>query len=191
MSMSWEEETAAVGGTSGGTAWVRPTCVQNLVLTRRSFTKVRQKVRICWIQNNNMNVYNIGIIIQFFYDTCCCVWCGLLNAERENHPQLIKHIIVCYIIVCNEWTELNCSSEAAPEELEEHSMVAHEVQTHYLMLLQSFCYCCTAWCVKNMFHNFDLFRASSMCLEACWILRTPSWDVPSGYLTLVSFTVEV
>lgn len=42
-----------------------------------------------------------------------------------------------------------------------------------------------------MFHNFDLFRASSTCLEACWILRTPSWDVPSGYLTLVSFTVEV
>ncbi|XP_035031448.2 ras guanine nucleotide exchange factor F [Hippoglossus stenolepis] len=31
-----------------------------------------------------------------------------------------------YSVVCNEWTELSCSSEAAPEELEEHSMVAHE-----------------------------------------------------------------
>ncbi|XP_028993270.1 ras guanine nucleotide exchange factor F isoform X2 [Betta splendens] len=31
-----------------------------------------------------------------------------------------------YNIVCNEWTELSCTSEAAPEELEEHSMVAHE-----------------------------------------------------------------
>ncbi|XP_003962221.1 leucine-zipper-like transcriptional regulator 1 homolog [Takifugu rubripes] len=31
-----------------------------------------------------------------------------------------------YSVVCNEWTELNCRGEAAPEELEEHSMVAHE-----------------------------------------------------------------
>ncbi|XP_033842620.1 leucine-zipper-like transcriptional regulator 1 homolog [Periophthalmus magnuspinnatus] len=31
-----------------------------------------------------------------------------------------------YNVVCNEWTELNCTSEAAPEALEEHSMVAHE-----------------------------------------------------------------
>ncbi|CAJ1078596.1 ras guanine nucleotide exchange factor F [Xyrichtys novacula] len=31
-----------------------------------------------------------------------------------------------YSVVCNEWTELSCSGEAAPEELEEHTMVAHE-----------------------------------------------------------------
>ncbi|CAL1581832.1 unnamed protein product [Knipowitschia caucasica] len=31
-----------------------------------------------------------------------------------------------YNVVCNEWRELNCTSEAAPEALEEHSMVAHE-----------------------------------------------------------------
>lgn len=42
---------------------------------------------------------------------------------------MIKHKIVPNIVVCNEWTELNCTGEAAPEELEEHSMVAHEVQT--------------------------------------------------------------
>ncbi|KAG7502380.1 ileal sodium/bile acid cotransporter [Solea senegalensis] len=31
-----------------------------------------------------------------------------------------------YSVVCNEWTELSCNGEAAPEELEEHSMVAYE-----------------------------------------------------------------
>lgn len=31
-----------------------------------------------------------------------------------------------YNVVCDEWKELNCTSEAAPEALEEHSMVAHE-----------------------------------------------------------------
>ncbi|XP_013882491.1 tip elongation aberrant protein 1 [Austrofundulus limnaeus] len=31
-----------------------------------------------------------------------------------------------YSVVCDEWTELNCTSDAAPEQLEEHSMVAHE-----------------------------------------------------------------
>ncbi|XP_072300400.1 kelch domain-containing protein 10 [Eucyclogobius newberryi] len=31
-----------------------------------------------------------------------------------------------YNVVCNEWAELNCTSDAAPEALEEHSMVAHE-----------------------------------------------------------------
>ncbi|KAK9538120.1 hypothetical protein VZT92_005675 [Zoarces viviparus] len=31
-----------------------------------------------------------------------------------------------YSVVCNDWTELNSTSEAAPEELEEHAMVAHE-----------------------------------------------------------------
>ncbi|KAI3356582.1 hypothetical protein L3Q82_017782 [Scortum barcoo] len=31
-----------------------------------------------------------------------------------------------YNVVRDEWTELNCTGEAAPEELEEHSMVAHE-----------------------------------------------------------------
>uniref|UniRef100_A0A3P8WCU2 Si:dkey-3d4.3 n=1 Tax=Cynoglossus semilaevis TaxID=244447 RepID=A0A3P8WCU2_CYNSE len=30
--------------------------------------------------------------------------------------------------VRHEWTQLNCSGEAAPEELEEHSMVAYEKQ---------------------------------------------------------------
>lgn len=90
MSISWEEETAAVGGTSGDTAWVRPTYVHNLVLTRRSFTTAWEKVRICWIQNNNVNVYNIGIIMSLSFFMMHeiyrnrRVWCGLLNAGREK-----------------------------------------------------------------------------------------------------------
>ncbi|XP_048049465.1 actin-fragmin kinase isoform X1 [Megalobrama amblycephala] len=31
-----------------------------------------------------------------------------------------------YNVVCNEWAELPCNSEEAPEELEEHTMVAHQ-----------------------------------------------------------------
>lgn len=38
-------------------------------------------------------------------------------------------------LVCNDWTELSCTGDAAPEDLEEHSMVAHEVKKtiYYLM----------------------------------------------------------
>lgn len=103
---------------------------------------------------------------------------------------LIKYIIVGNIVVCNEWEELNSSGEAAPEELEEHSMVAHEVQTHsssrpfHLPVY-------VALGGASGFHTFDLFRASSTCLEVCWILGTRGRDVPSGCLTSVSFTVEV
>uniref|UniRef100_A0A1A8BYM2 F-box protein 42 n=1 Tax=Nothobranchius kadleci TaxID=1051664 RepID=A0A1A8BYM2_NOTKA len=31
-----------------------------------------------------------------------------------------------YNVVCNKWTQLSCTGEAAPEELEQHSMVAHK-----------------------------------------------------------------
>lgn len=34
-------------------------------------------------------------------------------------------------LVCNEWAELPCNSEEAPEELEEHTMVAHQVIGHW------------------------------------------------------------
>ncbi|XP_029386833.1 tRNA wybutosine-synthesizing protein 2/3/4 isoform X2 [Echeneis naucrates] len=39
-------------------------------------------------------------------------------------------------------------------------------------------------CVKNVVNSFDFSRVFCMCLEACWILRTLSADVPSGCLTL-------
>lgn len=50
---------------------------------------------------------------------------------QENYSPEITQIIVFHILVRNEWTELSCTSEAAPEELEEHSMVAYKVQTHH------------------------------------------------------------
>lgn len=53
----------------------------------------------------------------------------------RSMSHLIDHLILCATIVCDEWTELNCTGEAAPDDLEEHSMVAHQVQTHNHMLL--------------------------------------------------------
>lgn len=101
------------------------------------------------------------------------------------------HIIVCYILVCNEWTELNGTGEAAPEELEEHSMVAHEVQPLIIFCCFDLSANITPLGVLRMcFTALTFFRASCMCLEACWILHTASGGVPSGCLTLVSFTVE-
>lgn len=38
------------------------------------------------------------------------------------------------ISVSDEWTELTCSGEAAPEELEGHSMVAHKVPSLSLVI---------------------------------------------------------
>lgn len=64
-----------------------------------------------------------------------------------------------------------------------------QVYVSCFCLLISHCLACQ--CVKNMLNSFDLFRASCTCSEACWILHTPRGDVPSGYLTLVSFTVEM
>lgn len=43
----------------------------------------------------------------------------------QLHPNVVK--LVC-VSVLDEWTRLDCTGEAAPEELEQHSMVAHEVQ---------------------------------------------------------------
>lgn len=54
-----------------------------------------------------------------------------LNNLTDNLAMMMFFVIASGTLVCNEWTELNCRGEAAPEELEEHTMVAHEVQTHY------------------------------------------------------------
>lgn len=64
----------------------------------------------------------------------------LISLKREKKmSHLIDHLILCATIVCDEWTELNCTGEAAPDDLEEHSMVAHQVQTHNHMLLRCLC----------------------------------------------------
>ncbi|XP_037832121.1 actin-fragmin kinase [Kryptolebias marmoratus] len=59
------------------------------------------------------------------YKHACCSYDGnvylLGGRERRRVGDFWK-----YNVVRDEWTELNSSSEAAPEELEEHSMVAHE-----------------------------------------------------------------
>ncbi|XP_041662509.1 leucine-zipper-like transcriptional regulator 1 homolog [Cheilinus undulatus] len=59
------------------------------------------------------------------YKHACCSYDGhvYILGGRENS---CLRDFWRYNVVCNEWTELNCTGEAAPEELEEHSMVAHE-----------------------------------------------------------------
>lgn len=61
------------------------------------------------------------------------------KGKMRSMLHLISHLILFATIVCDEWTELNCTGEAAPDDLEEHSMVAHQVQTHDHMLLRSLC----------------------------------------------------
>uniref|UniRef100_UPI0037E71BD5 kelch domain-containing protein 3 n=1 Tax=Semicossyphus pulcher TaxID=241346 RepID=UPI0037E71BD5 len=59
------------------------------------------------------------------YKHACCSYDGhvYILGGRENS---CLRDFWRYSVVCNEWTELNCTGDAAPEELEEHSMVAHE-----------------------------------------------------------------
>ncbi|XP_042282604.1 ras guanine nucleotide exchange factor F [Thunnus maccoyii] len=59
------------------------------------------------------------------YKHACCSYDGdvYILGGREN--SCLKDFWR-YSVVCNEWTELSCAGDAAPEELEEHSMVAHE-----------------------------------------------------------------
>ncbi|KAF7642635.1 hypothetical protein LDENG_00254090 [Lucifuga dentata] len=59
------------------------------------------------------------------YKHACCTYDGnvYILGGRDNHA---LRDFWRYSVVCNEWTVLNCTSEAAPEELEEHSMVTHE-----------------------------------------------------------------
>ncbi|XP_034549599.1 ras guanine nucleotide exchange factor F [Notolabrus celidotus] len=59
------------------------------------------------------------------YKHACCSYDGhvYILGGRENS---CLRDFWRYSVVCNEWTELSCTGEAAPEELEEHTMVAHE-----------------------------------------------------------------
>lgn len=102
-----------------------------------------------------------------------------------SHPT--NHLILCATIVCDEWTELNCTGEAAPDELEEHSMVAHQVQTHNHMLLGSLSLYSAALCVSTFdtFTRFDLFQGflyvfGGMLDSAYTKLRCPLWVFDIG-----------
>ncbi|CAN9498063.1 unnamed protein product [Ophioblennius macclurei] len=59
------------------------------------------------------------------YKHACCSYDGhvylLGGREKCSLRDFWK-----YSVVYDEWTQLNCVGEAAPEELEEHSMVAHQ-----------------------------------------------------------------
>ncbi|KAM7407904.1 hypothetical protein PAMA_003592 [Pampus argenteus] len=59
------------------------------------------------------------------YKHACCSYDGsvYILGGRENR---LLWDFWRYSVVCNEWTELSCTGDAAPEELEEHTMVAHE-----------------------------------------------------------------
>ncbi|XP_008279337.1 multiple epidermal growth factor-like domains protein 8 [Stegastes partitus] len=59
------------------------------------------------------------------YKHACCSYDGHVYILGGRENSCLRDFWK-YSVVYNEWTELNCTSEAAPEELEEHSMVAHE-----------------------------------------------------------------
>ncbi|XP_028249666.1 leucine-zipper-like transcriptional regulator 1 homolog [Parambassis ranga] len=59
------------------------------------------------------------------YKHACCSYGGYVYVLGGRENSCLRDFWK-YSVVCNEWTQLNCTSEAAPEELEEHSMVAHE-----------------------------------------------------------------
>lgn len=112
----------------------------------------------------------------------------LISLKREKKmSHLIDHLILCATIVCDEWTELNCTGEAAPDDLEEHCMVAHQVQTRNHMLLWSLCWYLTALCVStfDIFTSFDLFQGflyvfGGMLDSAYTQLRCPLWVFDIG-----------
>lgn len=59
------------------------------------------------------------------YKHACCSYDGNVYVLSGRDSSSLRDLWR-YSVVCNEWTELSCTGEAAPEELEEHSMVAHE-----------------------------------------------------------------
>ncbi|XP_067300329.1 leucine-zipper-like transcriptional regulator 1 homolog [Pseudorasbora parva] len=63
-----------------------------------------------------------------------------------------------YDVVCNEWTELPCNSEEAPEELEEHTMVAHQEFLYVFGGMQDSSYTNT----KTPLWVFDI-------VKECWV----------------------
>ncbi|KAK2839422.1 hypothetical protein Q5P01_013162 [Channa striata] len=59
------------------------------------------------------------------YKHACCSYDGSVYVLGGRDSRCLRDFWR-YSVVRNEWTELSCTSKAAPEELEEHSMVAHE-----------------------------------------------------------------
>ena len=80
------------------------------------------------------------------------------KGKMRSMLHLISHLILFATIVCDEWTELNCTGEAAPDDLEEHSMVAHQVQTPISLLILH-CFLCQ--CVRYI-HRLRPFSGLSV-----------------------------
>ncbi|XP_043988441.1 ras guanine nucleotide exchange factor F isoform X1 [Gambusia affinis] len=59
------------------------------------------------------------------YKHACCSYDGAVYVLGGRDNNCLGDFWK-YSIVLDEWTRLSCSGEAAPEELEQHSMVAHE-----------------------------------------------------------------
>ncbi|KAM3861752.1 leucine-zipper-like transcriptional regulator 1 homolog [Diretmus argenteus] len=59
------------------------------------------------------------------YKHACCTYNGDVYVLGGRNRHCLRDFWR-YSVVRDEWTELVCTSEAAPEELEEHSVVAHE-----------------------------------------------------------------
>ncbi|XP_056145606.1 leucine-zipper-like transcriptional regulator 1 [Lampris incognitus] len=59
------------------------------------------------------------------YKHACCTYSGDVYVLGGRDSSCLGDLWR-YTVALNEWTELVCTSEAAPDELEEHSMVAHE-----------------------------------------------------------------
>ncbi|XP_078119124.1 kelch domain-containing protein 3 isoform X2 [Sander vitreus] len=59
------------------------------------------------------------------YKHACCSYGGHVYILGGRDSSSLRDFWR-YSVVCDKWTELNCTSDAAPEELEGHSMMAHE-----------------------------------------------------------------
>ncbi|XP_030613949.1 leucine-zipper-like transcriptional regulator 1 homolog [Archocentrus centrarchus] len=59
------------------------------------------------------------------YKHACCSHSGNVYVLGGRESSCLRDFWR-YSVVLDEWTELNCTGEAAPEELEGHTMVAHE-----------------------------------------------------------------
>lgn len=59
------------------------------------------------------------------YKHACCSFEGHVYLLGGRDNSCLKDFWR-YSVVCNSWTELNCTGDTAPEEVEEHSIVAHE-----------------------------------------------------------------
>ncbi|CAL8240729.1 unnamed protein product [Merluccius merluccius] len=60
------------------------------------------------------------------YKHACCSHQGAVFVLGGRSTALCLRDFWSYSVVRNQWTQLPCKGEVAPEELEEHSMVAHE-----------------------------------------------------------------